>query len=115
MLKSPQGDIIPQAVSCEFNATNNEAEYEALIMGLQLARDLHIKDIQVYVDSLLITNHYNGSYAVKREKLVLYLEVLKQIAATFDFFELNQVPREENTEADALANPGSALRSLRIQ
>ena len=45
MLKSPQGDIIPQAVSCEFNATNNEEEYEALIMGLQLARDLHIKDI----------------------------------------------------------------------
>ena len=57
------------------------------IMGRQLARDLHIKDIQVYVDSLLITNHYNGSYGVKGEKLVLYLEVLKQIAATFDFFE----------------------------
>ncbi|KAL4581685.1 hypothetical protein LXL04_006212 [Taraxacum kok-saghyz] len=110
MLKSPEGDIIPQAVSCEFNATNNEAEYEALIMGLQLAQDLNIKDIQVYVDSLLITNHYNGSYAVKGEKLVLYLEVLKQIAATFDFFELSQVPREENTEADALANLGSSLR-----
>ena len=110
MLKSPQGDIVPQAISCEFNATNNEAEYEALIMGLQLAQDLHIKDIQVYVDSLLITNHYNGSYAVKGEKLVLYLEVLKRIAATFDFFQLNQVPREENTEADALANLGSALR-----
>ena len=79
-------------------------------MGLQLAQDLHIKDIQVYVDSLLITNHYNGSYAVKGEKLVLYLEVLKRIAATFDFFELSQVPREENTEADALANLGSSLR-----
>ena len=79
-------------------------------MGLQLAQDLHIKDIQVYVDSLLITNHYNGSYAVKGEKFALYLEVLKEIAATFDFFELSQVPREENTEADTLANLGSALR-----
>ena len=39
--------------------------------------------------------------------------MLKQIEATFDFFELNQVPREENTEADALANLGSALGSLR--
>ena len=94
MLKSPQGDIIPHAVSCEFNVTNNKAEYEALIMGLQLSRDLQIRDIQVYVDSLLITNHYNGSYAVKGERLALYLQVLKKIAATFDFFECNQVPRE---------------------
>ena len=93
MLKSPQGDIIPHAVGCEFNATNNEAEYEALIMGLQLAMDLQIRNIQVYVDSLLITNHYNGSYAVKGVNLALYLQVLKKIAATFDFFELNQVPR----------------------
>ena len=68
MLKSPQGQIIPQTVSCEFNSTNNETKYEALIMGLQLARDLQVKDIQVYVNSLLITNHYNGSYAVKEER-----------------------------------------------
>ena len=82
MLKSPQGDIIPQAVSGEFNATSNEAEYEAPIMGLQLAKDLQIRDIQVYVDSLLITNHYNGSYAVKGERLALHLQVLNKIAAT---------------------------------
>ena len=110
MLKSPQGDIIPHAVSCEFNVTNNKAEYEALIMGLQLSRDLQIRDIQVYVDSLLITNHYNGSYAVKGERLALYLQVLKKIAATFDFFECNQVPREYNTDENAPANLGSALR-----
>ena len=77
MLKSPQGDIIPHAVSCEFNVTNNKAVYEALIMGLQLAKDLQIRNIQVYVDSLLITNHYNRSYAVKGERLALYLQVLK--------------------------------------
>ena len=85
MLKLPQGDIIPQTVSSEFNATNNEAEYEALIMGLQLAMDLQIRNIQVYVDSLFITNHYNGSYAVKGEMLALYLQVLKKKAATFNF------------------------------
>ena len=42
ILKSPQGDIVPQTVSYEFDATNNKAEYEALIMGLQLAKDLQV-------------------------------------------------------------------------
>ena len=51
ILKSPQGGIIPQSINCEFQATNNEAEYEALIAGLQLSLDLGIKNIQVYVDS----------------------------------------------------------------
>ncbi|KAI3827873.1 hypothetical protein L1987_01961 [Smallanthus sonchifolius] len=47
LLKSPQGDIIPQTLSCEFQETNNEAEYEALITGLQLTRDIKIRYLQV--------------------------------------------------------------------
>jgi dsDNA-binding SOS-regulon protein/uncharacterized protein YchJ len=78
LLKSPQGDNIPLSISCEFQATNNEAEYEALIAGLQLAKNMKIKSIQVFVDSLLITNHFNGSYSVKGEKLIKYLEILKK-------------------------------------
>jgi len=65
LLKSPQGGIVPQSIACEFQATNNEAEYEALIAGLQLAKQMRIPYLQVYVDSLLITNHSNGSYLVK--------------------------------------------------
>ncbi|KAJ0742766.1 putative nucleotidyltransferase, Ribonuclease H [Helianthus annuus] len=110
LLKSPQGDIIPQAVRCEFPATNNEAEYEALIAGLELAKSMNIKNLQVYVDSLLITNHFNGSYAVKGEKLMEYLGILKKLAGYFDVFTLEQVPREDNAEADALANLGSSIR-----
>ena len=45
ILKFPQGDILPQTVSYEFNATKNEEEYVAPIMGLQLDNDLHIKDL----------------------------------------------------------------------
>ena len=47
VLKSPQGDILEQSIHCEFRATNNEAEYEALIAGLDLAKSLDVKDIQV--------------------------------------------------------------------
>ena len=63
ILKSPQGDIIPHAISCDFQATNNGAEYKALIAGLQLVKDLKIRVLQVYVNSLLLANHFNGSYA----------------------------------------------------
>jgi ribonuclease HI len=110
LLKSPQGDIIPLSISCEFQATNNEAEYEALIAGLQLAKDMEIKYIQVFVDSLLLTNHFNGSYAAKSEKLIKYLEILKKLSLYFEVFSITQVPREENAEADALANLASSLK-----
>ena len=88
IIKSPQGDIIPQAISCEFQATNNEAEYEALIVGLQIAQDLDIKDLQVRVDSLLITNQFNGSYTVKRERLASYLDIVKKLASKFQNFKI---------------------------
>jgi len=80
LLNSPQGDIIPQSIACEFQATNNEAEYEALIAGLQLEKQMRIRYLQVYVNSLLITNHFNGSYLVKGEKLIKYLEIVKALA-----------------------------------
>ncbi|KAK1441334.1 hypothetical protein QVD17_07181 [Tagetes erecta] len=110
LLKSPQGDIIPQSISCEFQATNNEAEYEALIAGLHLAKDMGIRYLQVFVDSLLITNHFNGSYAVKGERLSQYLEIVKKLSRDFVDFKIMQVPREENTEADALANLASSMK-----
>ncbi|KAI3761737.1 hypothetical protein L1987_52158 [Smallanthus sonchifolius] len=110
ILKSPQGNIIPQSISCEFQAMNNETEYEALIAGLQLNRDIKIKYLQVYVDSLLIANHFNDSYVVKGDKLAKYLTIVKQLSMEFEFINITQVPREDNTEADALANLASALK-----
>ncbi|KAI3762458.1 hypothetical protein L1987_52888 [Smallanthus sonchifolius] len=110
ILKSPQGDILPKSISCEFQETNNEAEYEALIVGLQLAYDMKIRYLQVYVDSLLITNHFNGSYAGKGERLIKYLEIVKQLSVKFKIFSIIQVPREDNVEADALANLASELK-----
>ncbi|KAD7477151.1 hypothetical protein E3N88_00287 [Mikania micrantha] len=110
ILKSPQGDIIPQSISCEFQETNNEAEYEALIARLQLARDMNIRNLHVFVDSLLKDNQFNGSYMTKGDKLAKYLEIVKDISGYFFKFDITQVPRDENTEVDALANLASSLR-----
>ncbi|KAM0025918.1 putative ribonuclease H domain-containing protein [Helianthus debilis subsp. tardiflorus] len=71
---------------------------------------MNIKSLQVYVDSLLITNHFNGSYAVKGERLIEYLEILKKLAGYFDVFTHEQVPGKDNAEADALANLGLSVR-----
>ncbi|KAI3813983.1 hypothetical protein L1987_18721 [Smallanthus sonchifolius] len=107
--KSPQGDIITQSISCEFQATNNEEEYVAMIAGLQLAWDIKIRYLQVYVDSLIIANHLNGSYAVKGEKLAKYLTIVKQLSTKFEIFSITQVPTKDNA-AYALANLSSALK-----
>ncbi|XP_074298507.1 uncharacterized protein LOC141629394 [Silene latifolia] len=78
VLKSPQGDLIVQGVRCEFNATNNKAEYEALILGLKLALDLKIRHLQVYSDSKLIVNHVNDCYEARDPRMMAYLDIAKE-------------------------------------
>ncbi|XP_074301332.1 uncharacterized protein LOC141632713 [Silene latifolia] len=83
VLKSPQGDLIVQAVRCEFKATNNEAEYEALILGLKLALDLKIRRLQVCSDSKLIVNHVNDCYEARDPRMMAYLDVAKELKNRF--------------------------------
>ncbi|XP_074301214.1 uncharacterized protein LOC141632573 [Silene latifolia] len=109
VLKSPQGEQIIQAVRCEFKATNSEAEYKALILGLQLALELQISRIEVYSDSQLIVNHVNNVYTSRDPKMIAYLEVEKELKLLFASFNIQQIPRDQNVEADALAILGVAF------
>ncbi|XP_074305106.1 uncharacterized protein LOC141640044 [Silene latifolia] len=109
VLKSPQGEQIIQAVRCEFKATNNEAEYEALILGLQLALEMQINHIKVHSDSQLIVNHVNKVYTGRDPKMVAYLEVANEIKLRFASFHIKQIPRDQNVEVDALATLGAAF------
>ncbi|XP_074327814.1 uncharacterized protein LOC141665730 [Apium graveolens] len=111
-LKLPRGDIIAQSVCCDFKATNNEAEYEALIMGLIVAKNMKIKNIEVKCDSLLIVNHVKGCYEAKDSKMVAYLDITKRLTNCFDNFSIQQVPRENNVQADALAGLGVVLKNI---
>ncbi|XP_074314746.1 uncharacterized protein LOC141649982 [Silene latifolia] len=111
VLKSPQGDLLVQAVRCEFKATNNEAEYEALILGLQLALDLKIRHLQVYSDSQLIVNHVNNSYAARDPTMMAYLEIAQALKLRFQTFNIKQIPRDQNVEADALAALGVTFKA----
>ncbi|CAL9016033.1 unnamed protein product [Prunus brigantina] len=98
-----------QAITLGFPASNNEAEYEALLAGLRLAKELAIKKLAIYSDSQLITNQASGEYMAKHPRMILYLDKVQELLKAFPTFTIQQVPRAENAHADALASLGSAL------
>ncbi len=84
--------------------TNNQAEYLALIAGLKKAISLGFQQVSVQSDSELLVNQVQGKYRVKNAGLrPLYSEVVK-LACSLIAFEINSIPREQNREADKLAN-----------
>ncbi|RRC62447.1 reverse transcriptase-like protein, partial [Escherichia coli] len=94
---------------CEFKATNNEAEYEALIAGLDIALRLGAKQLNVRSDSLLVVNQINGDFQAKDSRMTSYLKAVKDRIARFEGFSIEQISRDLNMQADALANLGSAF------
>ncbi|GKF36278.1 reverse transcriptase domain-containing protein [Tanacetum coccineum] len=90
-----------------FEATNNEAEYEALIAGLRIAEQMGVKNLQANVDSRLVANQVNGSYVAKELGMVQYLEKVKGLISNFKEFSIKQVPRSENKKASALSKIAS--------
>ncbi|KAL0885917.1 hypothetical protein Bca101_009900 [Brassica carinata] len=102
-LTSPNGEILEQSFRLAFHASNNEAEYEALIAGLRLAHGLRIRNIHAYCDSQLVANQYSGEYEARDERMDAYLKLVQELARNFDQFALTRIPRSENVQADALA------------
>ncbi|KAF8113250.1 hypothetical protein N665_0053s0001 [Sinapis alba] len=109
-LQSPTGELIEQSFRLGFAASNNEAEYEALIAGLHLAKVVGAKRLQAFCDSQLVASQYSGDYEAKKERMDAYLGIVRNLAAEFDHFELTKVPRKDNCFADALAALGSNQR-----
>ena len=100
------GQVVQEACDPIGIATNNAAEYQALIKGLTLAQELEAKRIRVVSDSELMVNHLNGRYKVKSESLrPLYLEA-RRLLGQFSAFRIGHVDRSQNQEADRLANEG---------
>jgi ribonuclease HI len=85
-------------------ATNNQAEYRAIIAGLEKAIGLGARCITIKSDSELIINQLNGRYKIKNTALrPLYQEVVK-LLGSLESVSVTYVPREQNSAADALAN-----------
>lgn len=85
-------------------ATNNVAEYRALIAGLEAAAPFHARRICVRADSMLVVQQLLGAWKVKQEHLRPLFERARVLLAGYDEVELQHVPRGENLDADALVN-----------
>nr|GEZ18614.1 reverse transcriptase domain-containing protein [Tanacetum cinerariifolium] len=104
---TPAGIEFTYALRFQFAASNNEAEYEELIVGLRIAALMGVKDVHVSVDSKLVANQVLGTYVAKEDNMVKYLEIVKSLVSGFTEFSISQVPRSKNKKADTLSKIAS--------
>jgi ribonuclease HI len=87
----------------EFKTTNNEAEYDAVIVGLGMALELEAESVEVWSDSQVIVGHIRGEFEAKGEKMKRYLTKVQGMLSSFQKFCITKIPREDNEKADHLA------------
>ncbi|KAL0434020.1 UNVERIFIED_CONTAM: Ribonuclease HI [Sesamum latifolium] len=109
VLTSPEGDELEYALHFDFKASNNEAEYEALIAGIKMALDAGAENLIAYTDSQLITKQMEDEYEVKEERMKDYLQKIKGLTSQLNGFQVHQIPRTENAKADYLAKLASSM------
>ncbi|GKV40302.1 hypothetical protein SLEP1_g47964 [Rubroshorea leprosula] len=107
LLVGPNGYRSEHALKFNFDATNNMAEYEALLLGLQLALELKLSAIQVYSDSQLVVNQINSICEVVDPVMVKYVALVAELKCKFQKFCLSKIPRTENEQADSLSKIAS--------
>uniref|UniRef100_A0A2N9IZX2 RNA-directed DNA polymerase n=1 Tax=Fagus sylvatica TaxID=28930 RepID=A0A2N9IZX2_FAGSY len=108
ILVSPEKDKFEYAIQLRFRATNNEAEYEALLAGLKLSKKMGVKNLTVKSDSQLVVGQIKGEYEAREDRMKKYLKVVQTLLPHFQKVEFVQIPREENVDADRLARLASS-------
>ena len=103
ILTSPEGIDIEYVLRFGFQASNNEAEYEAVIAGLNLAHSMEVDQLEVCSDSQLVVRQIEDTYEAKSEKMILYLKKVRDLLKKFVLVQVRHIPRAENSRADALA------------
>ncbi|XP_022854960.1 uncharacterized protein LOC111376241 [Olea europaea var. sylvestris] len=111
VLESPKGHKLNCAVRFDFKVSNNAVEYEALIAGLRLAKEMQVKRLLANRDSQLVVSQVNRNFAAKDSSMAVYLKLVLDLIPHFEMFELIQVPHLENTYADALSKLASSKDS----
>jgi ribonuclease HI len=104
VIRDPRGEIVAQLKKYIGRMTNNVAEYYGLIAALDYAQSKGIRALRIESDSELLVKQMRGQYKVKSEDLRPLFERAKKISQTFETFRIDHIYREQNREADALAN-----------
>ncbi|XP_010645583.1 uncharacterized protein LOC104877894 [Vitis vinifera] len=108
-LQSPTGEHLAQAIRLGFSASNNEAEYEAILSGLDLALALSISKLWIYSDSQLVVRHVQNEYEAKDARMARYLAKVRNTLQQFTEWTIEKIKRTKNGRIDALAGITASL------
>ncbi len=104
VVSDPDGEVLDEVAETIGVATNNVAEYRALLRGLERARALQAAEVQIVNDSELVAKQLTGAYRVKHPAMKpLHAEALAALGG-FQRWQIRSVPRAQNARADALVN-----------
>jgi ribonuclease HI len=103
VLTSPKGDKLQYVLQMHFRASNNIAEYEALVHGLKMAKENGIRRILCFGDSDLVVHQVSGDWDAKDANMASYRFYVQQLSGFFEGCEFHHVPRANNDEADRLS------------
>ncbi|KAK0593315.1 hypothetical protein LWI29_034683 [Acer saccharum] len=109
---TPERDSVECALRFNFKATNNQAEYEALIAGLRVYTALGADEMEIFSDSQVVINQVLDEYRARDKSMIAYLKLAKELLGRFKEYKIVQVPRKENEQADALAKLASATINI---
>jgi ribonuclease HI len=112
VLVSARGAIFEQSVHLEYFCTNNQAEYEAILLGLQILSSMGVKHVEAFGDSLLVVQQVVGVLQCFDESLNAYLDKCLKIITLFDDFTVQHVFRDENIVANDLAQQASGFYQI---
>ena len=103
VLVSPERITIEKSLRLNFSTINNEAEYEALLMGMMMVQKMGGKAVRVFSDSKLVVGQVRGDLEARDLRMQEYLCQIRIIQEEFEVFDLSHIPRSGNTHADSLA------------
>ena len=106
---TPSEGIIPYSFTLMSGVSNNSVEYEALIIGLELALNMGLDSLTVYGDSQLVINQLMRIYRVKKEELMPYFQRAKTLMSMFVDLNIQHVIRSQNEKAGALAGLAASM------
>jgi len=112
VLISPRGKKYEFSLPIVATPTNNQAEYQALIKGLELLKEVHADAVDIFDDSMLVINQLAETYECRSEVLITYYEKSMQLLKEFKDFRLEHVPRMHNEEANRLAQHASGYEPM---
>jgi ribonuclease HI len=114
-VSAPDGRTIAELYGYLGRATNNVAEYQGLLHALRWAVARGAKAVEIFSDSELLVRQMSGRYRVKNPGLQPLHREAEALAGRFDHLRIRHVPREENREADALANRALDERASKLE